>query len=218
MGLPTNFTLALRRRGGTTDGSSVGVGVGNELDELLIARGLPEYTEMTRKGMGWNVMTTTAFAGVQAVPSTTAALEVKNNHASRAFVVESIWAYQLLGTAVVWAITPWAQVGASVVSAVTGLAINSQSGKASYTSAAGTDLVTAINQTVVARGWRPFPGSSVNFGLAAATPGGVVVGQVDGRLVVPPGMSLHVAVTSSVNTASALQCGAAGYFAAITND
>lgn len=218
MGISTALSLALRRRGGASDGSSVGVAVGNELDELITAKGLPDYTDLTRKGMGWNVMTATAFAGIVGVPSTTAQLEVKNGNASRSLVVESIWAYQLLGTAVVWAIVPWAQVGAAVVSAVTGLVVNSQNGKASYTSAAGTDLVTAINQTVVARGWRPFPGSTSPFGLAAATPGGVVVGQVDGRLIVPPGMALHVAVSSSVNTASALHCGAAGYFASITNE
>lgn len=186
----------------------------NERGELFVVQGLSPYVEVTRSGRRWKVMTVTPFAGIVAVPTTLAKLEIKNNHKTDPWVVDTIFAWQLLGTAVVWAITPWAQVGVAVVSGVTALAVGNGNGSKPYTTAAGTELVTAVDQSVVANGWEVFPGSSGAFGLAAATPGPAVVGQVDGRLVVPPGMSLHVAVSASVATASALHCGASGYFAA----
>lgn len=189
----------------------------DDLSDLLTAQGLPGYTEVVRKGDFWSVSTATAFAGIVALPSTLAQLEIKNGNATESMIVDSIWSWQLVGTAVVWAHTPWAQVGAAVVSAVTGLVVYDGKG-GSYTSTAAQDCITAINQTVVANGWSVFPGSTMNFGLAAATPGGANVGHVNGRLIVPPGKSLHVAVTSSVNTASAFHCGASGCFAAITNE
>jgi hypothetical protein len=216
MSISTAMSLALRRRGGATDGSFFS-GEGNELNELLTSQGLPPYTEITRKGKLWSVQTATPFAAIVGLPSTTAKLEIKNAHPTDSFIVESIWSWQLLGTAVVWAHTPWAQVGAAVVSAVAALTVGSGNGDAAYTSTAAGPLVTAVDQTVVATNWRVFPGSTMNFGLAAATPGGANVGQVDGRLIVPPGKSLHVAVSGSVNTASAFHCGAAGVFATLTN-
>lgn len=185
---------------------------------LLIEGGLPPYAEMTRRGNRWKVATSTAFAPVAAVPTTTAPLEIVNNHATLCMVIDTIWVWQLLGTAVVWSITPWAQVGAAVYSGNTALNIYSANGSVAYASATGTPAKTAINQTVVAAGWEPFPGSTMNFGLAAATPGGAVIGQVDGRLVVPPGKALHVAVSGSVATASSMQCGASWVWAAVTNE
>lgn len=173
---------------------------------LFVSQGLPPYTELTRRGDVWTVQTATAFAAVAAVPTTTAPLEVSNNTADRYMVILDIWSWQLLGTAVVWSHTPWAQVGATVYSANTALVFYDGMGGSSTSSTSGP-MRTAINQTVVANGWQVFPGSTMNFGLAAATPGGANVGQVDGKLIVPPKSSLHVAVSASVNTASAFQAG-----------
>jgi hypothetical protein len=39
----------------------------NEKQELLSAQGLPPYTEMTRKGNGWHVMSVLAVAGSSCV-------------------------------------------------------------------------------------------------------------------------------------------------------
>lgn len=176
-------------------------------NNLFVTQGLPPYTEMTRSGNLWAVQTATAFAPVAAVPTTTAPLEICNNTTDRYMVVLDIWSWQLLGTAVVWSHTPWAQVGATVYSANTALVFYDGIGGA-CTSATSGPMRTAINQTVVANGWQVFPGSTMNFGLAAATPGGANVGQVDGKLIVPPKASLHVAVSASVATASSMQCGA----------
>lgn len=189
-----------------------------ERKSLFVTQDLPPYAELTRQGRRWKVQTATAFAAIVGAPSTLANLEIKNNHATMSLIVDTIWSWQLVGTAVVWSHTPWAQVGVAVQSAVTGLVVYSGNGGTAYTSTASSPLVTAITQTVVANGWEVFPGNTMNFGLAAATPGGANVGQVDGRLVVPPGKALHVAVSGSVNTASAFQCGASGFLATVTNE
>jgi hypothetical protein len=179
---------------------------------LFIAQGAAPYLKIAEDGEFWTVQTATPFAPVAALPTTTAKLELKNNTADRLMVVDGIWVWQLLATAVVWQVTPWAQVGAAVVSAVTGLVVYPNNGGAPYTSAATSPIVTAIDQTVVASGWQTFPGCTTSWGLAAATPGGAVHGDVNGRLVVPPGRALHVTVTGSVATASSQHCGARVYF------
>lgn len=212
-----NTQLQANSSGGSTAGQ-VRTLEANEENQLLVAMGMPPYTEVTRRGDMWTVQTATPFAPIVAIPTTLAKLEVKNNHATRPFIVDRIWSWQLLGTAVVWAHTPWAQVGAPVVSAVTALVVYSSNGNTPYTSTTGSPLVTAVDQTVVAAGWQVFPGSTMNFGLAAATPGGANVGQVDGALVVPPGKALHICVSGSVATASSMHCGMAGHYGNITNE
>lgn len=217
--MPTGDDAILRgvRRGGATNNQDFRITI-NELNEQIVSQGMAPYTEVTRKGHRWKVATATPFAAVVALPTTTAKLEVKNNTGNLAMVVDTIWSWQLLGTAVVWSHTPWAQVGAAVQSAVAALVVYNGNGLQSYTSTASSAAVTAVDQTVVAGGWETFPGSTMNFGLAAATPGGACVGQVDGRLIVPPGRALHVTVTGSVNTASAFHCGASWFWAPITNE
>ena len=198
-----------------------GAGTGltaNQLRHLFTVQGLPAHTEVTRRGVRWKVATATAFTPEVVQPATVAKLEIKNQHASLSLVIDTIWSWQLLGTAVVWAHTPWAQVGTPVVAADTALVVYYSNKVASVASAAGTTLRTAIGQTVVANGWECFPGSTMNFGLAAATPGGANIGQVDGRLIVPPGLALHVTVTASVATATSMHCGASGSFALLTNE
>ena len=183
----------------------------DNLGNLLVSGGLPPYTEITQLGAGWSTKTATAFAAVVTMPLTVANLEVVNNSAQKSMVIDTIFSWQLLGTAVAWAHTVWAQVGAKVYSANTALVIGSANGLPTYTSAVGSEAATAITQTVVATEWRVFPGSSAQAGTAAATPFGANVGQVDGRLIVPPGKALHVAVSASVTTASAFQCGASWF-------
>lgn len=181
-------------------------------NNLRVAQGNAPYAHVTREGNMWSTMIATPIAAIVALPTTLANLEINNNSADQDMVVDSIWSWQLLGTAVVWAHTPWACVGAQVYSANTALVIGGGNGS-TYTSATTSDVRTAITQTVVANGWRVFPTSTMNFGLAAATPGGANVGNVEGRLVVPPGRSLYVSVTGSVNTASAFHVGASWFMA-----
>lgn len=190
----------------------------NEANELFVVQGQPPYSDYVRQGKRYTMKTSTAFAAIVGVPSTTAQLEIYNGHGTLSMVIDTIFSMQILGTAVVWSHTPWAQVGVGVQSAVAALVAYSSNGGASITSAAGlAGARAAVDQTVVASGWEVFPGATMNFGLAAATPGGANVSRVEGRLVVPPGKALHVAVSGSVNTASAFQCGASWIWASLTN-
>lgn len=190
----------------------------NELKDLFVAQLLPPYAEMTRRGWGWSVQTATAFTSQVVLPATVANLEVKNAHASSLMVVDTIFGWQIIGSAVAEGYAIFAQVGAAVLASIDALVVYSANGSAKYTSAAGTDAQVDTEQTVVAAGWRQFPGSTWGKSLNAATPGGGLIGQVDGRLIVPPGKSLHVAVTGSVGTATGFHCGASWFLVpGITN-
>lgn len=179
----------------------------NDHGDLLVASGLPPFESLARAGNTWSVATATAFAAVVTKPLTVAPLEIVNNSGDQYMTINHIWSWQLLGTAVVWAHTIWAQVGAAVYSANAALVFYSGTGE-SKTSSTTTNARTAINQTVVENGWQTFPGATMPSSLAAATPAGACVGNVEGKLVVPPGRALHLAVSASVTTASAFQCGA----------
>ena len=50
----------------------------NEEQELLVSQGLPPYTELSRRGRGWQVMDTSATAAVVVRPSTGAGLTINN--------------------------------------------------------------------------------------------------------------------------------------------
>ena len=175
--------------------------------DLLVAGGLAPYAYQTRQGNTWSVATATAFAAVVTKPLTVAPLEIVNNSGTQYMVINHIWSWMLLGTAVTWAHTIWAQVGAAVYSANTALVFYDGMG-GSYASATASKARTALTQTVVENGWQAFPGSTMPQSLGAATPSGACVGQVEGKLVVPPGLAVHLAVSASVTTASAFQCGA----------
>lgn len=175
-------------------------------NNLLVSGGLPRFGKITRDGEMWSTMIATPIAAIVALPTTLANLEVHNN-GTRYMYVDTIWAWQLTGTAVAWGASAWAQVGQPVYSANTALVIGGGSGN-TYTSATTSEIRTAVTQSVVANGWRVFPGETMVQSVGAATPGITSIGEVDGRLVVPPGRALHVCVTGSVNTASAWHVGA----------
>ena len=204
-----------RSRGGSNDGQYELADV-NENGDVLIAHGFPRYTDIVRKGARWSVQTATAFAPGVALPTTVAVLELANKSLTKSMILDRVWAWQLLGTAAVQGYAIWAQVGATVLSANTALVIYSSNGKASYASAAGTEIQTAINQTVAASGWELV--ASAYGTLNAATPMGGFAGEMEGRLIVPPGKSLHLMVEGSLATASSWHCGAAVIMATITNE
>lgn len=211
-----NSLVQANRRGGAYDGQPVTLEA-NGLNEQLFAQGLLPKVEMTRKGQGWNVMTSTPFAPVAAVPTTTAAFELFNPVSSaNQIVVDDLFAFQLLSTAATQTYAIWAQVTVTKAApTAAALVIASRSGKAAVTGATGSFVVPAVGTTVVANGWRPY-GLVQAWGTAAATPGNSLVAKVDGALVVPPGSSLCVTVVGSIATASSFQVGAGFYMAALS--
>lgn len=200
-----------------TRGTGVVANIEADADKnLMMAQGAAPYFDITRRGTGWSVVTATPFAPQVALPATVAKLEVKNQTTTKLMVIDSVWAWQLLGTAAAQSFAVFAQVGAAVQSAVTALVVYSANGSTKYTSTAATDAGVAIDQTVVAAGWRPYGGIQ-SHGTAAATPGGANVGDVMGRLVVPPGMAVHITVTGSLATASSFHCGVSWFLQSATN-
>lgn len=189
----------------------------NESKELLTAQGLPEGTEMTRLGLRWNVQTATLFAPLTAIPTTTAALELYNNMDTWSMVIDDLFAAQVLATAVAATFAIYACVSTKKAAPTnTALSIFSANGKASITSTAAGDIVTAINTTVVANGWRPY-GPAIPWSILAATPGYSFSVPVNGKLIVPPKASLCLHIMGSLATASSWQVGASWVTALVEN-
>ncbi len=214
--MPTSDIRGIRRSSSSAVGGVQAQINSNERDELLVAQGLPPYTEITRLGQGWTVQTTTLFAPIAAYPSTTARLEGFNNSGNLAMVIVDLFAAQVLSTAA----TQTYAIGAMVTTAKaaptnTALVLASLSGKGAITTTAAGQLITAVDTTVVANGWRPW-GNPQAWGTAAATPGNAWSAEVNGKLVVPPGASICVAPFGSIATASSFQCGFSFYWAPLT--
>src|SRR3990167_9827843 len=88
------------QRGGASD-STFRYVRSNEDQELLTAQGLPPYTELSRRGRGWQVMDTTATAAVVVRPSTVAGLTIYNGETgatARSYVIDRVGAFNLVTT------------------------------------------------------------------------------------------------------------------------
>lgn len=170
----------------------------NEKNELLVAYGLPPYTEMARKGQGWSVMTTSAVAALVVRPSTVANVELWNGEAAGglSYIIDRSFFHNLVSTAVNSNAIPYYQVTASKAAPSTAsLAVAGNTGKQTY----GGKAIVAIGTTVIASGWFPFPLSPNYIGPNAAAPGGGDgSGRTEGRIIVPPGSSLCLHMVASI--------------------
>ena len=202
------------RRGGAAAGTSFFVQE-NELNESLLAQGLPERTESSRKGGGWSSMAVAAVAALVVRPSTTAAFEIWNGNAQggKSLVIDDIFTFNLVSSAIQGTFSVWAQVNVIKAAPAAGanVTINGNTGKP-Y----GGAVVCGLSTTVLANGWRPY-GTSPAFGLGTATPGGCVVAPINGKLIVPPGCSLSLH-TVAQTTAWTFQNGASWFEEQITNE
>jgi hypothetical protein len=168
----------------------------NELNEQLVAQGLPIGAEMVRKGRAWGTMTVTAAAGIVVRPSTLAALELWNGAplGSVSLIIDRLFFFNLVSTAVVEGFSGWAQVTTTKAApSSASLAVRGNSGKQGYTGLA----VNAIGTTVLDNGWFPW-GNAYNKAAGGVVPFGAIEAQVNGRLIVPPGSSLCLHVVSSL--------------------
>lgn len=161
------------------------------------------YTELSRLGQGYSTMATAAVAGLVVRPSTTAALELWNG-GTTSLVVDRIFSFNLVASAIQGTYSVWAMVTTpKSAPSSAGIAISGDTGK-NYSGG----VITATSTTVVANGW--FPYGTLPFGLGTATPGGMVDGDIKGRIIVPPNCSLCLH-TVSQTTAWTFQNGAHWY-------
>src|SRR3990167_3498702 len=169
---------------------------------LLAALGNPPYMETARRGQGYTVSLASGVAPLVAVPSTVAALEVFNNHATKIMVIRDIYGFRLLGTAAaqVWSI--WAMVTTTkAIPTLTALTVYSTAGKAATTPIAEGEIVTGVGTTVVANGWRPY-GAPVGYITEAALPNAAQSWNIDGRIIVPKDCSfcMHAVGATTAGT------------------
>jgi len=177
---------------------------GDAQRNMLVAQGNPSYMETRRRAESWSVFLATASEALAAMPDALAHLELHNN-GSRLVVVSDLHLWRLLGTAAGVGEHLWVMVTKKAIPSLGALVLYSNSGKAAITPTATSEIVTGIDTTVIADGWMPYgPGAAY---LAAATPGTGFNLPIDGKLIVPPGCSICLAIGASVATNLAFHCG-----------
>ncbi|MCR4342012.1 MAG: hypothetical protein NUW01_19215 [Gemmatimonadaceae bacterium] len=197
----------IRGKQSYTGGGDAMVNIGADFNKnLMVSQAAAPYAEVSRRGDGWTVGTTTLFAPLVAYPTTVAALEVYNNGV-RTMVVSDLYAAQILSTAASQTYGLFAMITTQkAVPSLTALSVFSLSGKPLVTPTASGEIVTGVGTTVVANGWRPY-GNAQAWGTATATPGNSWSVPIDGRLIVPPNCSICLHVVGALATASTFQAG-----------
>lgn len=168
---------------------------GNEKGELLVAGGLPPYTEAVRKKSSWATMSTSAVAGLVVRPTTTAAFEIFNGYAygGKSLVIDRLFWFNLVSTNVIESFSGWAAVTAAKAAVTSGsFVVRGASG-----SAYGGPVICAASTTVIDSGWFPW-GNAFSKGAGGVVPHGAISAEVNGRLIVPPQCSLCLHVVSSL--------------------
>jgi len=182
-----------QRRGNT---NNQGTAQGNELNEQFATQGLPPYTEMTRKGNGYHVMSVLAVAALVVRPSTTAAFEIWNGYTAlgKSLIIDRLFWFNLVSTNVIEGFSGWAQVTAAKAAPAAGANVvtRGNSGK-TY----GGPVIAGLGTTVIDSGWFPW-GNAYNKGAGGVVPFGAVEARVEGRLIVPPQCSLCLHVVASL--------------------
>ena len=194
--MPDNLDLRVAKR--VLDDDQKVLLQSNEKKDLLIAQGLPPYTEIVRTGVGWSTMSTAAVAGLVVRPTTAAAYEIYNAYPAGglSMVIDRLFWFNLVSTDDEEGFSGWAAVStpSRVATAPTdgSFVVRGNSG-AAY----GGSVIAAAATTVVDSGW--FPWGNMHSKAANSTiPFGAISAEVNGRLIVPPGASLNMHVVSSL--------------------
>ena len=183
------------RRGGASDGEQKLIR-SNEKDELLISDGLPRYTEMGRRGTGYQVIATSAVAALVVRPGVAAAVEIWNGYSpgGPSLIIDRLFSHNLVSstTALGGGAGIWAQVTLPVSTAIAStLTTKGTNGKA-Y----GGPVRVAVATTVVDNGWYPWGTTRIRESAGSVVPAGILTAEINGRLIVPPNASLCIHVVS----------------------
>jgi hypothetical protein len=157
---------------------------------------IPHSILWTAKGYGYQAMATSAVAALVVRPTTVAMATLYNNGVNVNFVIERAFAHNLVAAAQSdYAL--WLCVHPTGMTAPTNdIAIrNNTSGRA-----ASANGIFDNGATVVADGW--FPWSPAYTTVTITTPGGMLIAEVGGRIILPPTAALSLQVVASVNTAT----------------
>jgi hypothetical protein len=170
----------------------------NSEQELLTAQGLPPYAELSRRGRGYQAMSTSAIAGLVVRPDTVAKFTLFNGETgatAKSYIIDRVFAFNLVTTAAISGYSIWGCVHPATMAAPTAdiTAINSMNGGAAYSGAAIID----VGATVLDNGWFPLNSGTLTGGVTSA-PSGAQVVDVDGRLIVPPHGGFSIQVVSTI--------------------
>lgn len=162
--------------------------------DLFVVQGQAPGVEQTRRGLRYGTMATAAVAGLVVRPTTVAALEIYNNHATKSMVVDRIFSQMLVSTNVIESAILYAMVTRPKAAPTdAALAITSLSGHP----AATRMVMTAASTTVVDNGWYPY-GEGFTKGAGGVVPHGGLTAEINGRIIVPPTCALCLHVLSSL--------------------
>jgi len=177
----------------------------NEIHDVMVAQGLPAYTEMTRRGFGFQAMAVAAVAGLVVRPSTTAMFTLFNGESTaggKSYIIDRIFTHCLVSVAaqgrfLLYACIhpqgmtkPTSELAASATN-MTGLSGRTYSGNG----------VLNLALACVDNGWFPVS-SSTDYELTGILPGAGLVANIEGRLIVPPQGGISLQVVTSANTAT----------------
>jgi hypothetical protein len=164
---------------------------------LQVSYSLPPYAELSRRGLGWQVMDTSATAALVVRPSTVAGLTLYNGETgatAKSYVIDRCFAFNLVSTDAIADWSLWATVHPTMTAPTADItAIKSMSGLTAYTGAAIVDT----GASVLDSGWFPI-GSGHVGNPGGVTPGTAIVAEVAGRLIVPPGGGISINVVASL--------------------
>lgn len=174
----------------------------NEIHDVMVAQGLPAYTEMTRRGHGWQVIQISATAGLVARPSTTAAITLWNGESTsggKSYIVDRIFTHCLVsgneqGRFLLWAcIHPQGMANPTSELAASATNLTGMSGR-TYSGNAVVNLALACADN----GWFPVS-SSTDYEPTGVLPGAGICVPIEGRLIVPPQGAISLQVVASIN-------------------
>jgi hypothetical protein len=196
MTISTALSLALKRRGGTSDGSSF-VADGNEKNELIVAQGLPPFVEASRKYGHWSAMNTSALAALVVRPTTVANFTLYNNELAggKTYVMDRVFAFNLVSTAAQAKQGMWVCVHKPGLVSPTNDITARGSGVGAPTYGGRSVCDTAM--TVIDDGWFPV-GNWSDVEPTGVLPGAIMEYKFEGRVLVPPTCGISVQVVSSV--------------------
>ena len=168
--------------------------------ETVVAEGLPRATEITRLGNSWSAVipTGSAFTHVADMPTTRAELALYNGDASKSYVIDSVWWYCLTsitaasGATLIYQVAP-----AAALTDNSAILINSPMGKVYNGKAKRAVAVT----TMTANKWTALASAQAG---AAVSIGVGLFADVQGRVIVTPGMTLGLNVVVGTATGTAL--------------
>lgn len=181
----------------------------NNRGDQIVAQGLPELTEIVRLGQSYQVITSTAFSSLTAIPTTAAAISLFNGEPATGmcYIIDSIFAVKVLAdSGQVDANALWAMNNIANKTAPTsaGLTIRSLAGRAAY----GGRAVVGTALSVTNEGWFPHAGSQPPVaGGTVGSPWEVLDVPVRGLYIVPPGGMFNLHTVQVTTQASNWQAG-----------